>query len=446
MEPSSSSRDRALRETFEKYLTTVGQDAVDVLVAQRGVAAAQVALDYLVAERGAWEIEGPLLALVAEASKPVAPAEPAKYSLLTTAFKTLDAPEEVPMPDVMVERLWPDKASGLLLGPDKSGKTFYALEEALCLATGHKVLGEFAVPKCRRVLYISEEDTRERLLRRLYSILEGHGSADAAAECRALMATGALTIYVGNQFRLENESQVSKLESVLRDAAIDVLYLDALGKMSKQQLSHDNDAGRLVELFSCLEATGASLRVIHHTSKAKRNGWTPDTGTVRDASGHHAFADWSRSSLLFSRRPAVEISPKPNEVIEVFSRLRFEGSDGAPLVLGSMVQRHRMIGDISRLIGLSFAEPTKAVVGKQLDHRLLARVLSVLTDSAAPRTTDPKSGRAGVTTADVADRAGFGRTQAGKVKAARYLDAAVDDQKAVIVAEGVRGARLWAAA
>jgi len=130
-----------LREIFAKYLRTPGQDAVDFLVAEQGDWPAKVILDDLVAKYGPWDIEGPLLALVAEVSKPAASPEPAKCSVLTTAFKTLDAPEDIPMPNVMVERLWPDKASGLLLGPDKSGKTFYALEEALCLAAGYKVLG-----------------------------------------------------------------------------------------------------------------------------------------------------------------------------------------------------------------------------------------------------------------------------------------------------------------
>jgi AAA domain len=378
-------------------------------------------------------------------------APPAKSASLTTAFKTMDAPQEILMRDVMVERLWPDKASGLLLGPDKSGKTFYALEEAICLASRQKVLGVFAVPTPRRVLYISEEDTHARLQRRVYDILEVHGSADPVAECKALMATGALTIYIGNQIRLDDESHMTKLEGVLRDAAIDVLYLDALGKMTKQQISHDHDAGRLVELFSRLEATGASLRIVHHTSKNKRHGWTPDTATVRDASGHHAFADWGRSSLLFSRRKAVEIAPKPHEVIEVPSLIRFEGSDGAPMVVGSMVQRHCNTSaperESSRLMRLTFAEPsTGSVVGKQLDRRSMAQVIAVLADPATPRTTDAKTGLTGVPTVEVADRAGFGRTQAGKVKAVRYLDAAVQNQKAVMVAEAARGAKLWSAA
>lgn len=397
-----------------------------------------------------------LAELLVDAALTVAPSpsaleRPSLTTSLTTAFKTMDAPEEVPMRDVLVERLWPEKASGLILGPDKSGKTFYALEEAICLASGQKVLGEFAVPTQRRVLYVSEEDSKERLQRRVCDILAAHGAVDPVVECKALMATGALTIYVGNKIRLDDEGQMTTLEGVLRDNAIDVLYLDALGKMTKQQISHDHEAGRLVDLFSRLEATGAVIRVVHHTSKAKRNGWTPDTATVRDSSGHHALADWARSSLLFSRRKPVEINPKPHQVTEAPSLIRFEGSDGAPVVMGTMVQQHCDTSApepvTSHLTRLTFAEPTSGpVVGKQLDRRAMATVVAVLTDPATPRTTDPKTGRTGILTVEVADRAGFGRTQAGKNKAARYLDAAVAGKQAIMVAEAARGAKLWGSA
>jgi hypothetical protein len=451
-----------LRDTFQKYLGREGLKALDTLVEQRGEPYIKNMLDALVAQHGAFEIEQPLLALVntrIPSSAPiselvaevqaVSPVASATRTSLTTAFKTMDAPQETQMRNVMVERLWPDKASGLLLGPDKSGKTFYALEEAICLASQQKVLGEFAVPTRRRVLYISEEDTQERLQRRVYDILGVHGSVDPVAEAKALMATGGLTIYIGNQIRLDDETQMVKLEGVLRDNAIDVLYLDALGKMTKQQISHDHDAGKLIDLFSRLEATGASLRVVHHTSKAKRNGWTPDTATVRDASGHHAFADWARSSLLFSRRKAVEISPKPNLIVEAPTLVRFEGSDGAPVVIGSMVQRHRdtfaPLPQTSHLIGLTFAEPASGPVGKALDRGAMRKLVAVLADATTPRTTDPKTGLTGILTVDVAERAGFGRTQAGKVKALRYLTAAVEDKRAALVAEAARGAKLWAA-
>ena len=44
--------------------------------------------------------------------------------------------------------------------------------------------------------------SQERLQRRVYDIFVVHGSADPVAECRALMASGELTFYVGNKIRL----------------------------------------------------------------------------------------------------------------------------------------------------------------------------------------------------------------------------------------------------
>jgi hypothetical protein len=399
-------------------------------------------------------IEGYQKQARAEAVEPVeaAPILATKRHPVVTRFHTIDVPKEVPMREVMVERLWPEKASGTLLGPDKSGKTFYALEEALCLATGYKVFGQFATTR-RRVLYISEEDTQERLLRRLYDLLGVHGSRDPATELKEIMATGALTFIAGNNIWLYDEPSVTEIERLLCEYAIDVLYLDALGKLTRQQISHDHDAGKLVALFTRLEATGAVLRVVHHTNKAKRHGWTPDTATVRDGSGHHAIADWCRSSLLFSRRNATIVNPKPHEVVDMPSLLRFEGSMGAPAKLGLMVQRHLNTEApepvTSHLTGLTFTDDAGiAVVGKPLERGLLAKVIEVLADPATPRTTDSKTGLAGVPTVAVADRAGFGTMGSGRNKAVRYLEAAVTAKKAVRITEGretetLRGAVLW---
>jgi hypothetical protein len=361
----------------------------------------------------------------------------------------MDVPQEVPKRDVMVERLWPEKGSGTLLGPDKSGKTQYALEEALCLATGMDVLGRFKVPTRRRVLYITEEDTQERVLRRVYDLLRLHGSLDPASEVKGLAMTGAFLVLVGNHFRLDSEADVAKLEETLRKDRIDVLYLDALGKMTKQQISHDHDAGRLVELFTRLEASGPTvLRVVHHTSKLRRQGWTPDTATVRDASGHHAFADWCRSSLLFSRGNPVIVTPRPDEVVDVPSRIRFEGSDGAPVRLGVMVQQHLNTPEDSHLIGLGFTE-TEAANPSRLDPAVLKKVIGVLADPTTQRIKDANTGVTGVAAVEVADRAGFGRSRSAKLKAGRYLAAVVEAKKARLVTEGlktVRGTALWEAA
>jgi hypothetical protein len=362
-------------------------------------------------------------------------------SRFKSRFKALDAPKEAPMRDVMVEGgVWPDRASGMLLGPDKSGKTTYALEEMLCLAGGWPVFGQFAVPKARRVLYVSEEDTPERLIRRVYDLIIQHEPQNKPSVVYERLKRGALHILVGNHLRFDAAEDVAELERLVREYEFEVVYLDALGKLSKQQVSRDDDAGRLVEQFARLEQAGAVLRVVHHTSKARtKGGWTPDTMTVRDGAGHHALADWCRASLLFSRRKPVIVQPRPALVTEVPSLIRFEGSDGAPVKVGQMIQRHAETYDArsrlldSHLTSLTFAEAEEA---SRLDLALLAKVVSIL----------PPGGQAPLTTAEVADKTGLGRTPAGKNKARRYLDAAVAAGKAVVAAQVARGAVLWRAA
>lgn len=379
-------------------------------------------------------------------------------------FTLLDSTEEAPMRDAMIDTLWPQRDSGVLLGPDKAGKSTYALEEALCLATGWPVLGRFNVSVPRRILYVTEEDLSERMRRRIYDLIRLHpesgvgDDAGARAYFRLLQDQRTFAVVVKQNVRLHDAGSVAKLEQAVKEYGTEVLYLDALGEMTQQRISHDHDAGQVVDVFRRLEAAGPVLRVIHHTSKAKRHGWTPDTATVRDASGHHAIADWCRASLLFSRRAPVTVQPKPALVVEVPSLIRFEGSDGAPVKVGSMVQRHQEYYDprnLTKLVdghlaALTLAE-AEAKAGSKLDAATLSKVIAALADPRTPRVTDPRTQLVGVPAVVVADRAGFKTNAPGKMKAVRYLTAAVAAGKATRVTAGrenqtVRGTALWEAA
>src|SRR5262249_49733296 len=63
-----------------------------------------------------------------------------------------------PEADPYIADLLSSDGGGWLGGEEKVGKTYYALEEALCLALGLAVCGRFTVPTRRRVLFIEEED------------------------------------------------------------------------------------------------------------------------------------------------------------------------------------------------------------------------------------------------------------------------------------------------
>src|SRR5207247_333582 len=72
-----------------------------------------------------------------------------------------------PPTESYIDGLLSSEGSGWIVGEEKLGKTFYALDEALCLALGLEVCGRFTVPVRRRVLFIEEEDGPRRTHRRV---------------------------------------------------------------------------------------------------------------------------------------------------------------------------------------------------------------------------------------------------------------------------------------
>src|SRR5262245_13258919 len=81
---------------------------------------------------------------------------------------------DFPPPEAYIEGLLSSDGGGWMAGEGKLGKTYYTLEEGLCLAMGLDVCGRFAVPVRRRVLLLEEEDSPRRTQARLRALLRGH--------------------------------------------------------------------------------------------------------------------------------------------------------------------------------------------------------------------------------------------------------------------------------
>ena len=79
---------------------------------------------------------------------------------------------DVPM---LVSGLMPEGALGFLAAPPKAGKTWLALNLALCVATGQPYLGRFVVPKRRSVLYLALEGDRAAIRARIAALARGLG-------------------------------------------------------------------------------------------------------------------------------------------------------------------------------------------------------------------------------------------------------------------------------
>ena len=76
-------------------------------------------------------------------------------------------PTRFPESETYIEGILTSDGSGWIAGAPKLGKSYLALDEAICLALGIPVAGRFPVPERRRVYYVSEEDSPQRLKRRV---------------------------------------------------------------------------------------------------------------------------------------------------------------------------------------------------------------------------------------------------------------------------------------
>jgi hypothetical protein len=72
---------------------------------------------------------------------------------------------EVPAPRLLIDRLCLVGCAGLLSGPGSGGKSFLELIKVVCIATGTKFLGEFECDQTAALVYLSEDEAHEVMLR-----------------------------------------------------------------------------------------------------------------------------------------------------------------------------------------------------------------------------------------------------------------------------------------
>ena len=196
----------------------------------------------------------------------------------------------------LVEGILFSDGSGWIGGEEKLGKTLYALEEALCLALGLSVCGKFEVRTPCRVLFIEEEDSPQRVQRRLRALLRGHGlDPDDSQVLKALSQNFRLAVW--EKFSLDEEAAVARLETTLASFRPQVVYCDALRKVTLRDLNKaDLASGLLKTLDELRREYGAVYRLVHHYRKSQtfRSG----RGS-QEISGSYVLGAWAENSLFF---------------------------------------------------------------------------------------------------------------------------------------------------
>lgn len=170
-------------------------------------------------------------------------------------------------------------AAGILGGAPKSGKSFFALELAVAVASGTAAAGRFAVAAPGPVLLLAAEDPPAVVVQRLAAL--------AASRDQGL-PTLPVEVIVEPGVRLPEG--LERLGATVAHRQAQLLVLDPLIRLHR---ADENSAAEMATILDGLRglarATDCTVLLVHHTRKAPAGGILGHG--LRGSSDLHAFGD-----------------------------------------------------------------------------------------------------------------------------------------------------------
>jgi RecA-family ATPase len=192
--------------------------------------------------------------------------------------------------------VWPGFVAGTvgaLVAPGATGKSFWALEAAMAVASaisGGDVLrlrpqrGEAG----HKVIYLAAEDPVPVLIRRIHSI--GQHLSQPARD--SIAANLTISPVMGRRVDLMQRNYCEDLIKVCTGARL--LVLDTISRMHNLDENSNGDMARLVSTLEHIAvSSGASVLFLHHVNKGSaREGQTDQQQAARGASSLVDNARW----------------------------------------------------------------------------------------------------------------------------------------------------------
>jgi hypothetical protein len=163
------------------------------------------------------------------------------------------------------------------------GKTALRLAQALSLTTGRAFTGENVFQRCR-VLFVSLEDDRNELRRRVRAAMLHHGIEPEEIDGRLFLAApegkaGKLVTVDPRTKRPTISVMKAELEAVIKREQIDVLILDPLVKAHDVEENDNSAMDVVIQTLSTLAVEhDIAVDVLHHTSKGAADPGNADRG------------------------------------------------------------------------------------------------------------------------------------------------------------------------
>jgi len=212
----------------------------------------------------------------------------------------------------LVEPLFATENGGFIGAEPKVGKSWLGLELARCLASGAKFLG-FSVPKKRRVLYIQEEDSKRRVLRRLRQLIQGSGNPDPEDDY--------FRVAIRKGFKIDQDKWRERLRNEIERFRPEIVIFDVFNEIHTSDEQSQEKISAILRHFSELRRVHpCAFIILHHFRKADLRA--PRARSGQNLRGSSALHGWAENSLYLEHRSpkrfGVEVESKDGAECEPF--------------------------------------------------------------------------------------------------------------------------------
>lgn len=292
--------------------------------------------------------------------------DPPPEIFLRDISELLAMPEEEP--DWMVDQLFTVGSNGWVAAEPKVGKSWVVLELAYALSTGTPFLGKYAVKQPRRVIYVQEEDSRNRTRRRLGQIMKGDPS-------RGLPEKGYWRWSVRAGFRLDDIAWMEKLRQEIVASKAEVVILDVFNRLHGGDDSNQKEMSLITSRLTRLTNDyGCAFIVAHHNRKPQAGNEARGNQMMR---GSGVLAGWSECALYLrkgTKQRAFIVTPESKDAPEVddFTVTLTDLENGGVLLDVGMVspqeRASRLDGEIVKAVEKLNKDGLDATIQRIADH------------------------------------------------------------------------------
>ena len=180
----------------------------------------------------------------------------------------------------LVHSIWSASAVGIIGGPPKACKTWFALDLAVSVATGTPCLGSFAVERPGPVLAYLAEDSLERGRERIEGLCRVRGLALASLDLHLITAP---------VLRLDLAPDAERLAATVAKLRPRLLLLDPFVRLHRIDENNAGEVSRILADLRVLQRThDVAVVLVHH---ARKNGGGSAGQALRGSSDLFAWVD-----------------------------------------------------------------------------------------------------------------------------------------------------------